>query len=88
MEGESITGQALQAIHAAMGEFEKTGLVLEKYRVTVYPYKSPSRDELSVLFRDLGRSEDADRSYEPKVIEYQVVLDPRTLKVLRAGMSR
>jgi hypothetical protein len=85
---EVISGKSLQAILVAYPEFVKSKVDIEKYKVAVKEFAG----ELHVAFWDADRpTEPTDNrifTFMPSIVEFEVVLDPSTLTILRAGLSR
>jgi len=83
---DTISGRSLEAIRAAYPEFAKTKLDIKKYKVVVSEFGG----EVHVSFWDVDRPSDADKllTYVSPVVEFDVALDPSTLTILRAGLSK
>jgi hypothetical protein len=84
---ETVSGKAVQAIKAALPEFEKKNFDISKYDVNVYLYKG----EIHVTLLDPNRPTGSYAPLDPSkksLIQYYVALDPVTLSIRTSGLSK
>jgi hypothetical protein len=84
---ETVSGRAVQAIVAALPEFERKHFDISKYDVNVFLYQG----EIHVTLLDPNRPTGSYGPLDPtkkSLIQYFVALDPMTLSVRGAGLSK
>lgn len=80
---DTISGSAFRAVEVAVKEFERRGLKIERYRISV----TTVDHSVVVSFQDENRKP-GQRGSSPNAIGFDVVLDKERLQIIRSSYSK